>query len=116
MSAEKRIYVYFDRSDTSEEENLMGTLFVHAIRGKESFSFEFDKTWLKNHPKQKIDPELQFYAGPQWTQKANFGLFSDSAPDRWGRKLMQRRELILARKFKRAPKMLLESDFFAWGE
>lgn len=111
MSAEKRICVYFERPDVPEEENFMGTLFVHTIRGKELFSFEFDKTWLKNHPKQKIDPELQFYAGPQWTQKANLGLFSDSAPDRWGRKLMQRRELVLARKFNRAPKMLLESDF-----
>ena len=37
MSSEKRIYVYFDRSNTPEEENLMGTLFVDMIRGKELF-------------------------------------------------------------------------------
>ncbi|MDD3119162.1 MAG: HipA domain-containing protein [Victivallales bacterium] len=107
----KTIYVHFDHQIFSREPELLGILSVQINRGKEIFSFEFDKAWLKNHPEQSLDPDLQLYAGPQYTQRANFGLFMDSSPDRWGRKLMQRREAVRARKVGEIPAMLNESDY-----
>lgn len=108
---EKTIYVYFDHQAVSMESELLGILSVQINRGKEIFSFAFDRSWLTNHPEQNLDPDLQLYAGPQYTQKPNFGLFMDSAPDRWGRKLMQRREAIRARQTGENPVILNESDY-----
>ncbi len=110
MSAGKNILVYWDHLASSPE--LFGVLTVQNIRNKEVFSFDFDESWLKRHPDYRcLDPELQFYGGTQFTGKVNFGLFMDSAPDRWGRKLMMRREAIRARKANEKPRVLLESDY-----
>ena len=40
-----------------------------------------------------------------------FGLFLDSSPDRWGRTLMRRREIINAHVEKRPSRTLTEADF-----
>ena len=90
-----------------------GTLFVHEPRGREVFSFEYDDAWLRRDDNRVFDPDLRLYKGPQYTSmdKPNFGLFLDSAPDRWGRVLMRRRESILARKEGRPPKRLGEADY-----
>lgn len=108
---EKTIYVY---ADWIEEKPILGRLFVSSTRGKETFSFEYDKEWL--HRKEAnyiLDPDLQLCLGRQYLpdNKSIFGMFSDSCPDRWGRFLMQRREAIVARKEERKPKALTESDF-----
>ncbi|MFA6817256.1 MAG: HipA domain-containing protein, partial [Lentisphaeria bacterium] len=108
MNTSKKIYVYFD---IHENPQFMGILLVQFIRGKEIASFEFNPSWLTTHPSQLLDPELQFFAGPQYSQKNNFGLFMDSAPDRWGRKLMQRREIILAKQENRPIRPLQQSDY-----
>ena len=73
---------------------LMGTLFAAPSRGKEVFSFEYDKNWLQSPYAQSLDPDLGLFTGPQYARDGhdNFGLFLDSSPDRWGRVLMQRRE------------------------
>ncbi len=92
---------------------LLGTLYSEIVRGKEIFSFEYSREWLTSKFAQVIDPDLQFFSGPQYlnTGKKNFGLFLDSSPDRWGRVIMQRREAILARKENRSVKTLMESDY-----
>lgn len=109
MSDRNRIYVYFDH-DTERPERL-GVISVQSTRGKEFFSFEFEREWLRKHPDQILDPDLQLYAGPQFTVKSNFGIFMDSAPDRWGRKLILRREALRARKAGEPLGVLQESDF-----
>ena len=96
MSDRNQVYVYFDHDSESPER--LGVISVQSTCGKEFFSFEFDKEWLRKHPDQILDPDLQLYAGPQFTAKSNFGIFLDSAPDRWGRKLILRREALRARK------------------
>lgn len=60
-----------------------------------------------------LDPDLGLYGGPQYLRdnKPNFGLFMDSAPDRWGRTLMQRREALIAKNESRKVHPLFESDF-----
>lgn len=92
---------------------LMGTLYITITRGKEIFSFEYNDEWLQSGIAQDLDPDLGLYSGPQYIrdEKANFGLFLDSSPDRWGRLLMKRREALQARTEGREIKPLYESDY-----
>lgn len=111
MSASQTIHVYWDHLRESQAPVLMGTLSVQISRGRELLAFEFDPEWLRAKPGQSLDPDLQLYAGPQFSTKPNFGIFMDSAPDRWGRNLMTRKEAIRARIAGEKPKPLLESDY-----
>jgi serine/threonine-protein kinase HipA len=90
----------------------MGVLSINITRGKEIFSFEYNDEWLQSGIAQDLDPDLGLYAGPQYIrdEKANFGLFLDSSPDRWGRLLMRRKEAALARNEGREI-TLYESDY-----
>lgn len=91
----------------------IGVLFAAPLRGKEIFSFEYSSDWLKSSHAQSFDPSLGLYKGVQYAPqgKENFGVFLDSAPDRWGRLLMRRREAQIAREEKRKERSLLESDY-----
>jgi serine/threonine-protein kinase HipA len=108
----KQLVVYADWSGLPGPQ-LMGILAVVPGRGREIFSFEYDKGWLASPYAQIIDPALQLYSGLQYqaNEQTNFGLFLDSAPDRWGRVLMDRREAARARQEGRAVHKLLESDY-----
>ena len=110
-SNQKTIFVYDDFS--SENPLLMGTLYVNIIKGGESYSFEYDKEWLKKTSlRLTLDPELMPYSGRQYPSGKNiFGLFADASPDRWGRVLMNKRERILAEKEGRKPAKLYDSDY-----
>ncbi|MDB5231666.1 MAG: HipA domain protein [Chitinophagaceae bacterium] len=92
---------------------LMGELNVDHIKGREVFSFAYDKKWLKSKHVQTIDPDLQLYSGPQYlsADKKNFSVFLDSSPDRWGRVLMDRREALMAKQETRKPGNLFEEDY-----
>tara|TARA_R110001592_G_scaffold207944_6_gene458910 strand:- start:806 stop:1150 length:345 start_codon:yes stop_codon:yes gene_type:complete len=91
----------------------MGSLYATPSRGKEIFSFEYDKGWLQSDYAQIIDPDPQLFEGAQYLsdEKSNFGIFLDSSPDRWGRVLMMRKEAANAKKEDRRPKTLMESDY-----
>ena len=92
----------------------MGVLRAELLRGKEVFSFEYDADWLRSAHCREIDPALQLYSGVQYhsdQKQANFGLFLDSSPDRWGRVLMRRREAAAARSEGRAERVLRETDY-----
>ncbi|MCE7857853.1 MAG: type II toxin-antitoxin system HipA family toxin, partial [Ignavibacteria bacterium CHB3] len=101
-NSRKEILVYASWIGLKEPTQL-GTLYSEIVRGKEIFSFEYDKGWLKSKFAQVIDPDLQLFSGTQYLpgSKNNFGIFLDSSPDRWGRVIMQRREAIIARREKR---------------
>jgi len=92
---------------------LMGTLSVAHTRGREIYSFDYDKAWLNRGLAQTLDPDLQLFAGTQYLSagKKNFGIFLNSSPDRWGRVLMVRREAINARMESRKAKTLFEEDY-----
>ena len=108
---QKTIFVYDDFS--TEQPVLMGSLYVNVIKGGESYSFEYDKDWLrKTGLTLALDPELMPYSGRQYpTGKNIFGSFADASPDRWGRVLMNKRERILAEKEGRKPSKLYDSDY-----
>ena len=108
---QKTIFVYDDFS--TDQPILMGSLYVNVIKGGETYSFEYDKDWLKKTGLAlTLDPEIMPYSGRQYpTRKNIFGLFADASPDRWGRVLMNKRERILAEKEGRKPSKLYDSDY-----
>jgi len=96
-----------------EETQKVGVLTASITRGREIFSFEYEKSWLKGGHSFQLDPQLQLYEGNFHVTEGieNFGAFLDSSPDRWGRTLMQRREALLAKEEKRPVKTLMPSDY-----
>jgi serine/threonine-protein kinase HipA len=105
------IYVYAHWLGMPEPK-IIGTLSAHFAKGKKAFSFEYDKNWVRSGQRMLLDPDIQFYSGPQYpNQKENFGIFLDSMPDTWGRTLMKRREAQLARENNEKPKTLYDIDF-----
>jgi serine/threonine-protein kinase HipA len=86
---------------------------VGARAGKDSASFEYDKSWLENPLRFSLEPALQLVPGPYHTADdvPMFGAIGDSTPDRWGRALMRRMERRRADREKQAPRTLLELDY-----
>lgn len=108
----KDIYVYADWQELNGP-CLMGILRAEQLKGKEVLSFQYEKKWLENPFALELGFDLQLYEGAQYVKdpKNNFGLFTDSSPDRWGRVLMQRREAYQARREERKSRVLQESDY-----
>ncbi|MCL2762513.1 MAG: type II toxin-antitoxin system HipA family toxin [Treponema sp.] len=67
----------------------VGALWCHRRKGRESASFEYHKEWLENPGRFALEPALVLTEGQHYTDKALFGALGDSAPDRWGRTLIQ---------------------------
>ncbi len=105
------IYVFADWA-ALEQPTLVGVLSAHFAKGKKAFSFEYDKVWLKTDAQRLLDPDIDFYSGPQYpTNKENFGIFLDSMPDTWGKTLMKRRAAQDARAKNEKARTLYEIDY-----
>lgn len=91
----------------------VGTLWRHDARADVPAAFEYDPAWLQSGMAFMLDPRLELYRGEQHPAHpaSAFGVFMDSAPDRWGRVLMERREAIAALREDRKPRRLREMDF-----
>ncbi len=90
----------------------VGWLYPAQTRVDLAPSFEYTKEWLGSQAKFLLDPRLDLYPGEQHARgDRGFGIFLDSAPDRWGRVLMERREAMQARKEGRQMLRLTELDF-----
>ena len=110
MKEENKINIY---ADWIESENQIGTLYVSSMRGKNIYSFEYTENWLYNFSHIMLDPDLYNTKGRQFApaDKKIWGFLSDCLPDRWGRKLLKRKEEILAIKENRDARDLTELDF-----
>jgi len=106
------VAVYAD-IDYFDSPFLMGSLRCRTSRTGDIFSFDYDPGWLRKTGAFAFDPDLALVNGPQYpvARRANFGIFLDSSPDRWGRVLMQRRENMRARHEGRRTRSLTEWDF-----
>lgn len=105
------IYVYAHWKGM-QEPKIMGVLSAHFAKGKKAFSFEYNKDWLKSKSHMQIDPDIQFYGGPQFpNNKENFGIFLDSMPDTWGKTLMRRRAIQEAKTKSLKAQKLYEIDY-----
>jgi len=91
---EREVLVHADMEGVSV---LVGRLWVRVRRGRESASFEYDRTWLRRPDRYSLEPALASGPGAFHTRKALFGAIGDSAPDRWGRVLLRRAEIRRAR-------------------
>jgi serine/threonine-protein kinase HipA len=91
----------------------VGTLFNRRSRANSALSFTYSKEWLIRRDAFELDPRLNLYSGEQFAggESRHFGVFLDSAPDRWGRLLLDRREALLARTEKRHARSLTEWDY-----
>jgi serine/threonine-protein kinase HipA len=80
-------------------------------RGQVHFAYE--PAWLASAHAFALDPDLSLDALPFFPRATaeNFGIFLDSAPDRWGQTLMKRRELLRAKDEGRAPRTLYPWDY-----
>ncbi|WP_299528868.1 type II toxin-antitoxin system HipA family toxin [Ulvibacterium sp.] len=105
------IYVYAHWQGMPEAK-MIGVLAAHYAKGKKAFSFEYNKDWIKSEQQLLLDPDIQFYSGPQYpNNKENFGVFLDSMPDTWGRTLMKRRAAQLAKEKDQKAPTLYEIDY-----
>ena len=75
------------------EDVFAGRLWSHRRR-MESQTFVYTPEYLERSDAYALDPALPLVAGQQQTpnEQPIFGAFSDSAPDRWGRRLIARSE------------------------
>lgn len=96
-------------ADIVPRQTRLGTLTNH--RG--SLRFQYHESWLSDDARFAIDPDLTLDAGVfhPGTAGANFRIFDDSAPDRWGQTLMRRREAMQARDALRSPRVLYAWDY-----
>lgn len=95
------------------ENHLVGRLWCHNRKGRESATFEYNESWLKHPERFALEPALGLTAGAFHTlaDQSLFGAIGDSAPDRWGRVLMRRAETGRARAAGETPRTLGEADF-----
>lgn len=84
-----------------------------VVRGAETVVFEYDASWLADPDRFSIEPALALTRGSfvPAVGQAIFGSIGDSAPDTWGRRLMQRAERRQADHDRRAVRALTESDY-----
>jgi serine/threonine-protein kinase HipA len=107
---DRSLLVHVDLKGTP---HLVGRLWARSRKGKESATFEYDAGWLDNPLRFALEPALTLGKGPHHAVAGRLiiGAIGDSAPDRWGRGLIQRDERRKAREEKRTPRTLLEADF-----
>ena len=105
------IYVYADWKGL-EAPTEIGVLSAQFAKAKKAFSFKYNKDWLKRNSYQFLDPDINFFSGPQYpSDKENFGVFLDSMPDTWGKTLMKRRAAQQARSRNEKVPKLYEIDY-----
>src|SRR5271168_2537012 len=83
------VFVQIDGEDARA-----GRMWSHRRDGRESATFAYATEYMARSDAYALDPALPLDAGQHQTPlgRAIFGAFSDCAPDRWGRRLIQRDE------------------------
>jgi serine/threonine-protein kinase HipA len=94
-------------------EQPLGTLLFRSRNGRDSASFEYASAWMESPDRFALEPGLKLGAGTFHTPNklSLFGALGDSAPDRWGRVLMRRREERRAKTAGETPRTLTELDY-----
>ena len=106
----KFIQVQIDTNCFPQAESV-GTLGYDMIRGNAAYQWEFDASWLQKHRQTRLSGDLQNAGGPQYGSGRLFGFLQDAMPDRWGRRLIDKRERLLATQEGRAPRHLTDIDY-----
>lgn len=112
MSSDRRteVIVFLDAPELGPRRPV-GVLGVTG-GGKAIPSFTYARTWLQSNDAFPIDPALPLVEPDQYVGAGRLpGIFADAAPDRWGRLLLDRRELAIARNEGRRPRSLRDWDY-----
>lgn len=92
---------------------LVGTARFTLRRGALSTTFAYDEGFLsRGGESYAIDPALPLAVGPQHCEGLP-GAFRDSAPDRWGRRLIDRAHRDKSAERDTAPRKLDDVDYLA---
>jgi serine/threonine-protein kinase HipA len=104
------VEVHIDLEGTTQP---VGLLRRRPGRGQETVTFEYAEAWLENPRRFSMEPALQLTRGPYAPVQgaALFGSIGDSAPDTWGRRLMQRAERKAAEREGRPVRTLQDIDY-----
>lgn len=90
----------------------VGTLYApERGGGRAPIVFEYHPDWLGHKEAFSLEPALQLGRGAYAPPAGLYGSIGDSAPDSWGRRLMQRAERKRADREARAPRTLTELDY-----
>ncbi|MCC5926964.1 MAG: HipA domain-containing protein [Bacteroidetes bacterium] len=97
MASDKTDIIVFAHWKGMPDPIKMGVLTAQEARGHLAWSFAYEKEWLDTQSQIQLDPDLEWFTGPQYSKdnKPNYGMFLDSMPDTWGRTLMKKREALL---------------------
>lgn len=95
--------------DDASGTRMVGQANFTRSRSRISTTFLYDSAYLAGDG-MNIDPTLLLVSGSQH-QPGLLRSFADSAPDRWGRNLIEKAERIRAREETRAPRRLDDLDF-----
>lgn len=90
---------------------LAGRLWLRDKNGRETATFRYDLAWLKHPRAYALAPSLELGEGSFHSDDGTFDPFRDSAPDRWGQRLMRHRERTRASAAGTKPRTLFAGDF-----
>ncbi len=108
-----KLEVLLDDASRAAEPARVGWLFRDTGRRGEVIRFEYDAAWLADVRAFAIEPVISLHEGPFYAQDPSqpLGVFQDCSPDRWGKLLMDRREVIEAREQGRPRRALRAWDY-----
>lgn len=96
----------------TDETRRVGTLYAPGRGGDRApVVFEYHPDWLDHKEAFSLEPALQLGRGAYAPPAGLYGSIGDSAPDTWGRRLMQRAERKRAEREARNPRTLTELDY-----
>lgn len=92
---------------------LVGRLWTRAARQKQSATFEYDQSWIADPLHHALGPALPPTLAAHHTREGReiFGAIGDSAPDRWGRRLIERNLARHARELGQTARSPREIDY-----
>lgn len=89
----------------------VGTLYLPRRGLRTPVTFEYHDAWLGDPNRFSLEPALRLDRGIFAPNEGLFGSIGDSAPDTWGRRLMQRAERRRAERERRTVRTLTELDY-----
>jgi serine/threonine-protein kinase HipA len=105
---DREIFVYVDIENAPV---VVGRMWTPVRNGKDSATFEYFTSWIKNPYHFSLEPALTIGPGTHHTTagRSLFGAVGDSCPDRWGRALIKHAERKPGQKESRSPQTLAEA-------
>ena len=106
----KYLSIYINTTCFPKPETV-GSLGYDMIRGNATYQWEYDPQWLNTRRGITLSGDLHNAGGPQFAQGHLFCFMQDAMPDRWGKRLIEKRARLLAAPESRPVKRLTDVDY-----